>query len=551
MASLCRRLGTSSRLRGSLRLAVLIFIVMLHFKLFTFTGTLCHSSLDAVTDLPHVPVHHSMPSNDNFQCFLRPARQPVLFRPCSSSSPLPLSSPQPLFSTKSTWKNVLGRFANYTWLSSAAEADARVAVIVGPPRSCTMNGTSSPILFLNGLEEDRLQASLPFSSFVDAARAREAGESHFSEQAFDGRVFYLAQCPLYDGSYNAESPTSVKNFTATRGSGGVLRGLLSARDFPEFIGNQRVVSAHLWLGIDPTATNPHYDSHDNLLCVARGEKTVILFPPSPQSLRLLRPRPPSSRDPNHSPMSPKSFHRILNSTRAAKAGAMVAVVAPGDSLLIPEGWWHQVTSKALTSAINLFLPSSLLPPPQALEIEQNQFEIAYPIRSLLSRLAPRAALRRFKRLYPGRGTKDYILESSGCVSDVKRIKKSIISLSSPLKLLKPPTYDKSALSKALETASPAVAYALLLRCRAPTPGEEGSKEFQDGPDVFDALVDCVEGGEQKQRRVVRRLFRQRDRFVSKALSLEIMRVHGVGIRECPRSSIFGQDLRSEVKRVHY
>ena len=91
-----------------------------------------------------------------------------------------------------------------------------------------------------------------------------------------------------------------------------------------------------------TRSSLHYDPYQNLLCVAAGRKRVLLAPPA--AAAALGALPPYHASANHSPLDLASPH--LLGARPGVAGVLPqvqqVVLEPGDALMIPEGWWHQV-----------------------------------------------------------------------------------------------------------------------------------------------------------------------------------------------------------------
>lgn len=93
----------------------------------------------------------------------------------------------------------------------------------------------------------------------------------------------------------------------------------------------------MWMSVQSTSTNIHYDANDNVLVITAGTKRVRLWPPS--QTHALQAEPVWSTSPNHS---------LCEQPPAA----YTATLGQGDALYIPEGWWHQVDSEPGTMAIN-------------------------------------------------------------------------------------------------------------------------------------------------------------------------------------------------------
>jgi len=105
------------------------------------------------------------------------------------------------------------------------------------------------------------------------------------------------------------------------------------------------VRSNLWFAIGANISSLHYDCWHNLLQVARGRKRVFLLPP--RCTRALCPRPAHGASANHSQLSDD---QVL---AACPDEAIILEVGPGETLFIPEGWWHRVESpEPITVALN-------------------------------------------------------------------------------------------------------------------------------------------------------------------------------------------------------
>lgn len=87
----------------------------------------------------------------------------------------------------------------------------------------------------------------------------------------------------------------------------------------------------LWIGPAGTHTPLHHDSDDSMFCQVLGRKRFRLAPP--ESIPLLD----RSRG-VYSHWDPRSDAEL----RAGPERFLEVVLAPGEALLIPGGWWHQV-----------------------------------------------------------------------------------------------------------------------------------------------------------------------------------------------------------------
>jgi hypothetical protein len=100
--------------------------------------------------------------------------------------------------------------------------------------------------------------------------------------------------------------------------------------------NRAPGSAKLWIGPSGTVTPLHFDEHSILFAQVYGRKHFKLVPPFDYPLVYPRDRYYSSVDPENVDLT---RHPLFE-----RASLMDVVLEPGDSLLIPAGWWHWVRS---------------------------------------------------------------------------------------------------------------------------------------------------------------------------------------------------------------
>ena len=121
-----------------------------------------------------------------------------------------------------------------------------------------------------------------------------------------------------------------------------LRGLLADIELPAgYFGasvDRAARNGALWFGPAGTVTALHHDTSNILLCQVRGHKRLRLFPPDEP--RLL-----------------SAAHGVYNELDPERDAAILAgrgldlVLAPGEALFLPVGWWHHV--RALDLSISL------------------------------------------------------------------------------------------------------------------------------------------------------------------------------------------------------
>lgn len=102
----------------------------------------------------------------------------------------------------------------------------------------------------------------------------------------------------------------------------------------------------LWIGPAGTVTPLHHDTTNILFAQIHGRKRVELV--SPQETALLL-------DPVHGFYSPVDLDGLAAAPHPALQQLLVkqVVLAPGDALYIPAGWWHRVTSLDVSISFSL------------------------------------------------------------------------------------------------------------------------------------------------------------------------------------------------------
>ncbi len=116
-------------------------------------------------------------------------------------------------------------------------------------------------------------------------------------------------------------------------------------DHPTFAANPPMVGA--WIGNRTTAL-AHHDMSNNIACCAVGRRRFALFPP--EQVANLYPGPleptPGGQVVTMADIDKPDFERFPGLREALAAGE-IAELEPGDAVLYPAMWWHQVN--ALTS----------------------------------------------------------------------------------------------------------------------------------------------------------------------------------------------------------
>lgn len=115
---------------------------------------------------------------------------------------------------------------------------------------------------------------------------------------------------------------------------------------PEYLQGASLLLTSLWMGPAGSVTPIHHDFTDNLFVQVRGRKRVILYEPDPEAAFY--------RLPFRAAQGRSSWHlsRVGSADSAdldahplfSQARAFEAVMEPGDILLIPNFYWHEVHS---------------------------------------------------------------------------------------------------------------------------------------------------------------------------------------------------------------
>jgi hypothetical protein len=100
--------------------------------------------------------------------------------------------------------------------------------------------------------------------------------------------------------------------------------------------------ASIWIG-NQSRVSAHYDFPSNIACVVAGHRRVIVFPP--EQLKNLYVGP-LDFTPAGQPISLLDFHapdyERFPKFRAAVKTARMALLEPGDAIIVPSMWWHHM-----------------------------------------------------------------------------------------------------------------------------------------------------------------------------------------------------------------
>lgn len=206
---------------------------------------------------------------------------------------------------------------------------------------CTTEKDRENLYFGDVIRQDHLRMKL--SSFCEGFSATERGDCHWIQST--GLNMYLSQATLFSTN-STIAPVQIRLQEEVEQPLPFARSGLS------------VSQINLWMNIDSSRTCLHYDQYNNILAVTRGKKVVSLI--SPQYTSATRAAYQiSSGGANHS--SASSAEELVANGHLLPHEVLVYVLEAGDTLFIPEGWWHDVASDKCSMAANYWFKSPLSP----------------------------------------------------------------------------------------------------------------------------------------------------------------------------------------------
>lgn len=262
--------------------------------------------------------------------------------------------------------------------------DVPVEIMVSPASAKNFRGDMESLILL---EEN-------FTTFLNGSLQNSLEKSKHNDQFTSNTMqFYLAQCPitsmdpasghLRPGPLSALQPDFDIPFP-------ILKNLIPTSNSTTSIDkdNSNISQINFWANMhSPVTSSLHYDPYQNLLCVVTGQKIVRLLPPS-ATKHLHNVALVYHDSCNHADddlFNPSRKEELL-SNDSSHLQLLEFILNPGDSLFLPEGWWHQVSSSAGTLAVNFWWESSIISPnleslsSQKFTIENNNIMKNYYLR---------------------------------------------------------------------------------------------------------------------------------------------------------------------------
>ncbi len=178
------------------------------------------------------------------------------------------------------------------------------------------------------------------------------GGRFFYNKAMDGFNFtrqYVAMTAFFEKIKSEKtSPTGTAFYVGSAELANYFPGLLGdeALTLSETLFQSFPARAGIWLG-NRTTVAPHYDMSNNIAVNMVGRRRFTLFPPD--QIANLYPGPleptPGGQVVSLFDINSPDFSRFPRA-REALAHAEIAELEPGDALVYPAMWWHQVEALA-------------------------------------------------------------------------------------------------------------------------------------------------------------------------------------------------------------
>ncbi|KAL8548170.1 hypothetical protein ACS0TY_007479 [Phlomoides rotata] len=227
-----------------------------------------------------------------------------------------------------------------------------------------MLSRSAPVFYGDIRSHERVP--LPFSTFIgyckDFLQSADDGRDSISQARKHESFGLTAQHG--DNAMGEESPhqiylAQVPIINAENKEMGQLECLRDEIKTPAFLEGKLLASINLWMNSARTRSSTHYDPHHNLLCIISGCKQVVLWPPS--ACPFLYPLPVYGEASNHSAIHLESTNfSLYPRAKSIDEYSQKVTLHAGDSVFIPEGWFHQVDSGDLTIAVNFWWRSEMM-----------------------------------------------------------------------------------------------------------------------------------------------------------------------------------------------
>jgi hypothetical protein len=205
-----------------------------------------------------------------------------------------------------------------------------------------------------------LESDTAFFSYLSGFDSGHAFTAMKLDKTQKGRIFYNEDLTAFNFSYeriNFDTFRSELEQAVVSGDTWYAGSINLERWFPGF-DKSNDLSIHrdelksIWIG-NQTRIAPHFDFPANLACNIHGERRVTLYPPEQLENLYIG---PLDFTPAGQPISlvdslAPDYERFPRFKLAEKA-AFTTTLQPGDAIVIPSMWWHQIEA---TAALNVLV----------------------------------------------------------------------------------------------------------------------------------------------------------------------------------------------------
>lgn len=215
-----------------------------------------------------------------------------------------------------------------------------------------LESTDSIIDYLQGFDSNNVVTAL-------CAPSEAAGRIFYNDDMtgfnFEYRRMALKDAVQQVRSYASQS-SSPSLYIGSTNVDHWLPGFREQNDFPM---QHLAPLVSIWIG-NQSRVSAHYDFPANIACVVAGQRRVILFPPDQLPNLYVG---PLDFTPAGQPISLVDFHapdyERFPRFRDAVRTAQMAVLEPGDAIIVPSMWWHHMEAlDAFNVLVNYWWRSS-------------------------------------------------------------------------------------------------------------------------------------------------------------------------------------------------
>eukprot|EP00616_Rhizochromulina_sp_CCMP1243_P000940 CAMPEP_0118970540 /NCGR_PEP_ID=MMETSP1173-20130426/7412_1 /TAXON_ID=1034831 /ORGANISM="Rhizochromulina marina cf, Strain CCMP1243" /LENGTH=551 /DNA_ID=CAMNT_0006919915 /DNA_START=42 /DNA_END=1697 /DNA_ORIENTATION=- len=223
-------------------------------------------------------------------------------------------------------------------------------------------GAGSALQDLGTWEESDLNTfnGIPFHVFVDTAATPNVPYLYYTAPLDDWRVVGLESDMQGVDKFAVLDPVVVSLTTDAKGQGQEGGdGTDAQQDVPISEDDLQAAAeasvATLWMSHPNVTAHAHYDQSHNFLIQLIGRKRVLLYPP--RQYAYLYPFPHTHVS-YHQSQVDFADPDVLTFPDFTRAGAVEAILEPGDAIYIPPFWWHRIEALDLSLSMSVVSPSA-------------------------------------------------------------------------------------------------------------------------------------------------------------------------------------------------